>query len=119
MKLIIAGPRDLPCSLFMIQTSISNAGIDRAEISEVVCGMATGVDTMGKEWAKSHGIPVKPFYPDWKQHGKAAGPIRNRQMAEYADALVAIWDGKSKGTKDMIRIAALKGLRVYVETVNR
>ena len=44
----------------------------------------------------------KYIYLDWNKHGKAAGPIRNRQMAEYADCLIAVWDGKSRGTKNMI-----------------
>lgn len=47
-------------------------------------------------------IPVKRFPADWDRHGRAAGPIRNCQMAQYADALIAIWDGKSRGTKNMI-----------------
>lgn len=55
-------------------------------------------------WAKtqdSGNFPIKKFYPDWGKHGKAAGPIRNKQMAEYADALLLIWDGESKGSKNM------------------
>ena len=86
-------------------------------VSEVVCGEARGVDEMGKKAAQAKNIPVKSFPADWSKHGKSAGPIRNREMAEYADALVAIWDGKSKGTKNMIDTAKKLGLKVFVLTV--
>ena len=55
------------------------------------------------------------LYPaDWERHGRAAGPIRNEEMAEVSDALIAFWDGKSRGTKSMIEIAMRKGLQVAV-----
>ena len=55
------------------------------------------------------------LYPaDWERHGRAAGPIRNEEMAEVSDALIAFWDGKSRGTKSMIEIARRKGLQVAV-----
>jgi hypothetical protein len=55
------------------------------------------------------------FPADWKTHGKAAGPIRNRQMAKNAEALIALWDGNSRGTKNMIETATKLGLKVYVK----
>jgi hypothetical protein len=60
------------------------------------------VDQIGEDWAREHNIPVKQFLAQWNIHGKSAGPIRNKEMAEYADALIAFWDGQSKGTKNMI-----------------
>lgn len=84
------------------------------DITEVVSGCARGVDLLGEAWAKGAGIPVTRFPAIWEVHGKAAGAIRNQQMAEYAKALVAIWDGKSPGTKDMIRKAKARGLKVVV-----
>ena len=98
MKVIIAGSRSIG-SLEEVVRAIEMAGFD---ISEVVCGGAEGVDQLGKFWAYNAGIPTKQFNPHWKEHGKAAGPIRNREMAEYADALIAVWDGKSRGTASMI-----------------
>ncbi len=50
---------------------------------------------------KDFGGFLKEFPPDWEKHGKAAGPIRNKEMAEYADALLLIWDGKSRGSASM------------------
>jgi len=71
-------------------------------ISEVVSGGAAGVDHIGEKWAIKNKIPIKFFIPEWKKFGKKAGPLRNIQMADYADALVAIWDGESRGTWHMI-----------------
>lgn len=85
------------------------------EITEVVSGACKkGVDQLGEGWAKRKGIPVKRFPADWNQYGRRAGPLRNREMARYADALIAIWDGKSRGTRSMIDEALREGLEVYV-----
>jgi len=98
MKVIIAGSRT--CSDHeSIIVSIKEADID---ITEVVCGEASGADKLGKEWAEKNSIPVKSFPADWNKYGKSAGPIRNKEMAKYADSLIAIWDGSSRGTKNMI-----------------
>lgn len=110
MKTIIAGSRtffDTPALLEAIRLS-------GFTITEVVSGTCKGVDKLGEAWAKANGIPIKEFKPDWDRHGLAAGPIRNREMAKYADALIALWDGKSKGTKNMIEEARERGLKVYV-----
>jgi hypothetical protein len=74
------------------------------KITEIVSGTARGVDSDGEYYASCRKLPVKRFFPDWDKHGKAAGYIRNREMGLYADALVAVWDGKSRGTKHMIDI---------------
>jgi hypothetical protein len=73
-------------------------------ITEVVCGMAKGADTFGMKWAICDaGIPVKKFPADWETYETRAGPIRNGEMADYADGLIAfIWDG-SRGTANMIQ----------------
>ena len=99
MKLIIAGSRTLNPSHGFLWGAIKMLGI--IEISEVVCGMAEGVDLEGMHFASHAGILLAQFPADWKQHGKAAGPIRNKQMAEYADALLLIWDGESRGSANM------------------
>lgn len=51
---------------------------------------------------------------DWEAHGKAAGPRRNRKMAEYAAAVIALWDGKSRGTRNMLYVAHEHGLEIYL-----
>lgn len=71
-------------------------------IEEIVSGDAAGVDSMGAKWAEERGFRVKHFPAQWEKYGKGAGYIRNHEMGDYADYLIAFWDGKSKGTKDMI-----------------
>ncbi len=113
MKTIIAGSRDLK-DYEVVCKAMADFG---EEVTEVVSGKARGADALGEQWAKMRRIPIKPFPADWDAHGKAAGPIRNRQMAAYAEALVAIWDGKSSGTKNMIDEARKKGLVVHIHRV--
>ncbi len=109
MKTIIAGSRTIT-SYDVIQKAIEASGI---EITEVVSGRARGVDTLGEDWARTNNIPVTQFPvtpAEWKRYGKRAGYLRNRKMGEYAEALIAIWDGKSRGTGHMIDIADELGL---------
>ena len=68
-------------------------------------------------WAFRTGTDVKEFPANWARHGRSAGPIRNQEMAEYADALIALWDGKSKGTENMISEAQKRGLKVYIHLI--
>lgn len=110
MKTIIAGSREVTDPAIVTE-AVKASGFT---ISEVVSGRARGVDRLGEEWARSNNIQISPFEPKWSIHGKAAGPIRNREMAEYADALIAIWDGSSRGTRNMIETAKELGLKVYV-----
>jgi len=113
MKTIIAGSRD--CEDYeLVCKVIAESGF---EITEVVSGCARGVDRLGERWAKEHNVPVKRFPAHWSEFGKQAGPIRNREMAWYADALVAICFSGSIGTMDMIRVARKQGLKLYEKHV--
>lgn len=76
----------------------------------IVSGGADGADTLGERYAQERGYGLQRFPADWQQYGRAAGPIRNRQMADNADALIAFWDGESKGTKNIIETARRIGL---------
>lgn len=113
MKVIIAGSRGIT-DIRLVEKAIQSSEFN---ITEVVCGCARGVDTLGKDWAISNNIPVTYFPAKWDTYGKSAGYIRNSKMANYADALIAIWDGKSKGTKHMIDLANKNGLYVYIDKV--
>jgi hypothetical protein len=113
MKVIIAGSRTVT-SLEEVKQAVEKSAFN---ITEVVSGGAQGVDRLGERLAALLGIPVRQFIPDWNGYaGKRAGFVRNTQMAQYADALVAIWDGKSKGTRHMIDTARQRGIPVYVLT---
>ncbi len=80
----------------------------------IVSGHASGADSLGEKFAADHNLQCELHPADWERHGRAAGPIRNEKMAEVSDALIAFWDGKSRGTKSMIEIARRKGLQVAV-----
>lgn len=80
----------------------------------IISGHASGADSLGERYAQERGYKIETYPADWKKYGRAAGPIRNEQMANIANALIAFWDGKSKGTKSMINLAKKKGLLVFV-----
>jgi hypothetical protein len=110
LKTIIAGSRNI----INYQVLLNALKEYKFPITEVVSGTASGVDKLGEFYSKVNNIPLKQFPADWNKYGKKAGYLRNVQMAEYAEALIAIWDGISKGTKMMIDIASQKGLKVYI-----
>lgn len=80
----------------------------------ILSGMAKGADLLGEQWAKENNIPVERYPADWEKHGKVAGYVRNAEMSGKAEALIALWDGNSKGTKHMIDLATKQGLKVFV-----
>lgn len=112
MKVIIAGSREFDdyeklCSYcdYLLQ--------DKTDI-EIVSGTARGADKLGERYAEERGYPIKRFPADWDKYGKRAGFIRNEDMAEYADALIAFWLNMSKGTEHMIQIANDKKLQIRI-----
>lgn len=117
MRTIIAGSRDRIYYRDVVK-AIEESGFD---ITTVVSGRCRGTDMLGEHWAKIHGVPVDPYPAKWKVNGildRGAGLKRNVMMAENAEALVAVWDGASDGTRHMIRVATDKGLKVYVHVVD-
>lgn len=85
----------------------------------VVSGTARGADRMGEQYAHERGYQLRQYPADWNSHGKAAGVIRNAEMANNADALIAFWDGQSRGTLNMIETARRKGLAVRIINYNK
>ena len=112
MRLIIAGSRHFPQELAdrLVFAAMNRIGTNPAV---VISGTATGIDQAGERWAEGRGIAVERYPADWNAHGRAAGPIRNRQMAEAANAALVIWDGSSRGSKNMLATAKELGLAVY------
>lgn len=114
IKMIIAGGRNVHLSdrqfgfLDGVREGLLAQGI---EISEVISGGASGVDCDGESWASRHGIPVRIFRPDWNLRGRAAGPIRNAEMANYAgrDGICILFPG-GDGTASMYREAEIVGM---------
>jgi len=116
MKVIIAGSREIK-DIQIVLEAIKQSGFTN-DITQVISGKCKkGVDTLGEKFAELAGLPVKPFPADWNKYGRGAGFVRNLEMADYADALIAVWDGESHGTKDMIDRAKAKGLKVYIHLV--
>lgn len=114
MKVIIAGSRGIQ-SYSTVLGAVMQSGF---EISEIVSGCAKGVDSLGERIAEINGIPVKKFPADWEKYGKRAGPLRNIEMGDYADALVAVRLNGSKGTSHMINYMKSLGKPVYVMDIN-
>jgi len=115
MELIIAGSRELPVDGKRINMDMLGFPLD--EIECVLSGHSGKVDLAGEIWAKDNCIPVKLFTAKWDIHGKAAGPIRNREMAQEAapdGMLLAYWDKKSRGTENMIHEAIKRELWVRI-----
>ena len=110
MKVIITGSRGIK-DISKVEAAIKKS---KFKITEVVSGTARGVDRLGERWALDNNILIKKFPADWNKHGKSAGYIRNVEMAKYADALIAIWDGESAGTAHMIKTATKQGLMLII-----
>lgn len=114
MKLIIAGSRSVHPSPEQIDAAMDDLLFVKPDIREVVSGGARGADEAGEEWAAINQIDVRRFGADWTTHGKGAGKLRNRAMAEYADAALVFWDGMSSGSCDMVTRMVARGKPVRV-----
>lgn len=114
MKLIIAGSRSITDKQAVFDALNGMTVLP----TEVVSGCAQGVDWLGELWAREKRIKIYECPADWKTHGKKAGFLRNRDMAWYADALIAFWDGKSRGTASMIDLMRKLGKPVTVIYLN-
>ena len=108
--IIIAGGRDFQ-DYDLLEKTVDQFLSDQHDEITIFCGTARGADSLGERYAKKRGYAVRYFPPDWRRYGRAAGPKRNQEMAEAADAF---WDGESRGTGDMIRSASRRGLRLLV-----
>lgn len=113
-KIIVAGGRDFDDFPFLAEKCRLIYDTTPNHKFEIVTGKAKGADTLGEKWATYNEIPIVEFPADWDKYKKAAGAIRNKEMADYADILIAFWDGKSPGTKNMIYTAVRGGLEVHV-----
>lgn len=134
MKIIIAGSRHLdPLKFineerraqktnnlfFLIGTLLGNLEAETGRAtSEIVSGGARGIDLVGEAYAHRYGIAVKQFIPDWSK-GRAAGHERNGLMADYTDGAVIIWDGKSRGSKNMLEHMHRLGKPVAVHEMEK
>ena len=100
MKVAVIGSRSIVTA--DIGTYISDA-------DEIVSGGAIGVDSCAAEYAKKNGLKLTVFLPQYERYGRAAPIVRNKTIVDYADKVVAFWDGKSKGTLSVIKYAEKTG----------
>ena len=114
MKVIIAGGRDFDDFDLLCDKCDNILSEQPQGTVEIVSGTAKGADKLGEQFAIERRYGIKTFPAHWEKHGKSAGYIRNREMGEYADALIAFWDGESKGTKHMIDIAEELELKIRI-----
>jgi DNA polymerase III epsilon subunit-like protein len=130
MKVVIAGSRSIKDYELLVE-AVHESGF---EISTVLSGHADGVDKLGEQYAEEHNLPLELYPADWKDlshpdafivnskwgqpYDAKAGHRRNETMAEIGEALILLWDGKSKGSKDMLERAIAHGLKTFVKTVN-
>lgn len=112
IKVIIAGGRNFDDFNKLCQ--VCDEFLQDQNKVEIVSGTCKGADALGEKYASERDYPIKQFPADWRRYGKSAGLKRNAEMANYADMLIAFWDAKSKGTKNMIDLAKQAGLKVEV-----
>ena len=112
MKVIIAGGRDF--DNYPLLQRICNQVLNGEKDIEIISGTARGADSLGEQYTQDNGMKVKQFPAEWKKFGRFAGPIRNAHMAQYAGTLIVIWDGKSRGTKNMIGLAKRESLQIII-----
>lgn len=110
LRTIIAGSRGIN-SYMLLEECLQDVPFTP---TVVISGGARGVDKLGEMWAVARYIPVEVYPAEWDKYGRRAGYERNKLMASKAEALVALWDGESRGTEHMITIAKEKGLTVHV-----
>ncbi len=114
MKTIIAGSRDIT-DYSVVEDAIKESGF---EITQVISGMAKGVDSLGELWAHYNNIGCHLCPANWNKYGKSAGPIRNVEMLELADALIVIINNNSRGSTHMLNIALKKGIPVFCKNIS-
>lgn len=90
--------------------------LSKIDVSLLVSGGANGADKLGEQYANENNIPTKIFLPDWEKHGKAAGFLRNTDIINEAELVVAFWDQQSNGTRDSIQKAEKQGKKVMIVT---
>lgn len=110
MKVLICGSRSIS-DPELVSQAVSQSGL---RPTHIISGGARGVDRLAGEYAASNGIEFTEYLADWDRYGKRAGFMRNCVMVGTADAVIAVWDGVSPGTKHSIDYAASQGKDVFV-----
>ncbi len=114
MKVIIAGSQ----SITDYHEVVKAVEDSQFNITTIISGRCPhGVDALGERWAEEHSLPIEKYPAQWRLYGKSAGYMRNKTMAHNADGLVLIWDGKSPGSKNMLKEARSLKLKIWIHYV--
>lgn len=123
-KLAVVGSRSIDDAIVIESVIgrapwISNSSITPMDMDlQLISGGAEGVDTVAQGWAESQGFETEVIEPDWDDWSNGhPALVRNTEIVEQADAVIAVWDGNSSGTKDSIEKAVDRGKPLYVEIV--
>lgn len=119
LKVVIAGYRNFDNYDVLkkyVDTCLAEFG---AQEIRIISGHCKGVDLMGERYAKEKGHSLEIYPAEWKKYGRAAGPIRNKQMAENTDILIAFTCANATGTKNMITNATKLGKRIFVMDISK
>lgn len=117
-KIVISGCRDFnnyDLAKQYIDFCINN--IKKKYELVFLSGGCKGVDLLGEQYAKENGYDLEIYPANWEKYGKAAGPIRNKKMAEDCDYVICFWDGKSRGTKSMINYARMLNKPIRIKKI--
>ena len=119
-KIVICGCRDYnDYNAFKLYVDACISEITNEDSLTIISGHCSGVDMMGEQYAKEHGLGLEIFAADWKKYGRAAGPIRNKKMVDAADYIIAFWDQTSRGTKSTITYAKQQGKSVWIKDISK
>lgn len=116
-RIVVAGCRDFDdyeTAKDFMDLCLSEIGSEEVII---LCGDCNGADKLGERYALEHSFPVEHYPAQWDLYGRSAGPVRNAEMAKKCDAVIAFWDGKSKGTASMIKEAEKSGKTVKIKMI--
>lgn len=114
MRVIVAGPRSFT-DYEVVADAIESAPFTPTHI---ITGGANGVDTLAERWADENSVSKNTFKPDYDSHPGQVAPLkRNEKMAKEGEALIAVWNGESSGTQNMIEQAEKAGLEIYTHPV--
>lgn len=112
MRVAVIGSRGFD-NYELVSKTLSNI-----DITLLISGGAKGADSLGERYANENNIETLIFKPDWEKYGKAAGMIRNTDIVDNAEFIVAFWDEISKGTKDSITKSEKLGKKILVVNIN-
>lgn len=114
LVIVIAGSRNISNASDAVAGAFFRSPWGNRRLVKIISGGGGNIDMAAEQFALKMKFPFQEFPADWDKHGKAAGPIRNRQMAAAADVGIVVWDGDSRGTLNMMTELVKRRRTVFV-----